>query len=96
MNSLEFQRANGINATIVGYEPKCRGCVVFGKDPLYVHGYLHLPKDKWHLMNRKALAQPTFVLLICAFDFSFTSNYDCKDYSDFDSWDPVTITLCFV
>ncbi|XP_059160102.1 uncharacterized protein LOC131943832 [Physella acuta] len=86
-NSLEFQRANGINATIDGYRPKCRGCVRFGEDELQVYGTFTLPKDKWHLMTRsKWFGAPGFAVVMCAIDLRTTNNYDCSNYSDLKSW----------
>ncbi|XP_059145989.1 uncharacterized protein LOC131933213 [Physella acuta] len=78
-NSLEFQRANGINATIDGYLPRCPGCVVFGRDPLIVYGKFHLPRDKWHLLTRdRTRPEPIFLVSLC--------DYGCENYADRDLW----------
>ncbi|XP_059145988.1 uncharacterized protein LOC131933211 [Physella acuta] len=80
-NSREFQRANGINATIDGYLPRCPGCVVFGRDPLIVYGKFHLPKDMWHIMTQDPpplQTEPIFFVLFC--------DSGCEDYENRSKW----------
>ncbi|XP_059145987.1 uncharacterized protein LOC131933210 [Physella acuta] len=80
-NSLEFQRANGINVTIDGYLPRCPGCVVFGRDPLIVYGKFHLPRDKWHIITPDPAytrPQPSFFVSFC--------RSGCEDLADWKKW----------
>ncbi|XP_059140443.1 uncharacterized protein LOC131928424 [Physella acuta] len=67
--SLNFLNQNGLVATLDGYLPRCPGCVVFGRDPLYVYGTMYVPNNKLSLMNRGI-----FYLEVCGW------NEDCQNY----------------